>query len=169
MLVLGSILAMVLAAPAVQPTAPPPPAGSGPAWGVSAPAPARTLDLGRLGALELRTDLRFSWAGLYGAGYSLSGEQRWIQTFSAGLTRGPLAGARFQWITVGPSPNPRERWNLGQGRHRFNQSGLPSAMTRLSVPLPNTNLELAVQRPVGLLSPRGVGAPARGAFISGKF
>ena len=169
MIALPGILALVLAAPAVQPAAPPPPAGSGPQWGVSSPSPSRTWELGRMGAIQFRTELRWGWAGLYGAGYSPSGEPRWIQRFEASLVRGPLSGARFEWITVGPSENPRERWMLGQGRQRFNQSGLPAAMTRLSVPLPRTKLELSVQRPVGVLSPRGVGGPARGAFISGKF
>lgn len=168
MLACKSLLTIALAAPAAQP-ATPPPAGSGPPSGVSAPLPSRTWELGRLGAVSFRTELRWGWAGLYGAGYSPSGEPRWIQRFEASLVRGPLSGTRLEWITIGPSPNPRERWMLGQGRNRFNENGLPAAMTRLSVPLPRTRLELSVQRPVGVLSPRGVGRPARGAFISGKF
>jgi len=171
-LAVGTVLALALAAPSAPPASPSPvtsaPTGSS-SWGVSSPSPSRTWDLGRLGAVQLRTELRWGWAGLYGAGYSPSGEPRWIQTFQATLVRGPLTGTSFEWISVGPSPNPVERWRLGQPHPAPNPSGLPSAITRLSVPVPRTQLRLSVQRPVMLLSPRGPVAPARGGFSSGRF
>ena len=83
--------------------------------------------------------------------------------------RGPLSGASFEWISVGPSPNPRERWSLGRRAVGANPSGQAAAMTAVSLPVPRTKLRLSVLRPVGMLSPRGLGGPMRGAFIGGKF
>lgn len=172
MISLAPLLLALFSAPASPASAPAPaspgahPQG-GPQWGVSPPSPARTWELGQLGALRLRSELRWGWPSLAGAGFSLSPEPRWIQRFEAKLVRGPLTGVRMEWLTVGASEDPAERWGLGTRRWLRPAPGRATSVLRLAVPIPHTRMELVTQRPV--VPARAPFGPGRAAFVSGKF
>src|SRR5688572_19779691 len=128
---------------------------------------ARVIELGKLGAVQVGSDVRWGWPGLAGRGFSISTEPRMIHRFEAKLVAGPLTGLRAEWTTVRPTPDPKERRGLGRVRPT---SGLPNMASRVAFAIPNTNLAVMTQRLV--LVPRTRTPPdlaPRGAYLSGRF